>query len=825
MSRVRWRISSRQNTRFGDDSSCDLSILLRLAFGGVLLLSLPALAQSAQIHGTVSDPKQSAVANATVSLSDVQRHIRRTASTDSEGAYSFSGLEPGTYTIHAEAAGFKPSDATQTVTTSQDLQYDFALALAESVVTVNVSAGAQGGADTGYRVENLAQIGTMGAKKILDMPYSITVIPSQLIQNMQAKNLRDVIKYMPLLSFQEQQGSEIIRPETRGIQGSVVQNTRMNGMAYTVTGPNPMEDLQEIEAFNGLGGAMYGPANPSGMFNFVTKRPTDDSFRQLNFYYDQQAIGTAHGDFGGRFGPNHMFGYRANLLVADGTAYVSDSHLGRTLAAAGFDIHPSSRSVIETDYLNYHLIQRGYPGWFTYGPSGGKFVELVDAPDPTREGYGQSYAGVNLTNQLGDVRFNHEFSPNWHFVVGVLDQRVDRIINTPVNNLTDSAGDYTSSLATGFTPRFNTYSDLAYLNGQFRTGPIAHDIVAGSTGYKFDTDSYKVAPSAASVRLGTASIANPVNFPIPAAGLPGNASIYTASATHTQGFNLGDTITLTPKFLVRLAASQDWIWVNNYNNKQVRTSFYGANGISPTVSFMYKPMANMTLYATYASSLQQGDIAPAGVVNSGQGLPPYRSKEWETGYKVELSRVNLSAALFRIDRPFANIDTTDNVYKITGNQVNYGIELLATGQIVPSLSVYSGLTILNPKLTDTGIASTNDKQFVGIPNYKSNVLFEYRLPKVRGFVLSPDWQHVGRRPDDDTNSTWTQGYNVFDLTARYTTHVLEKPVTWRVGGENLSNVHYWSTIAPGNITGTDTGSYTAFTGAPRTVSASMQLNF
>jgi len=105
------------------------------------------------------------------------------------------------------------------------------------------------------------------------------------------------------------------------------------------------------------------------------------------------------------------------------------------------------------------------------------------------------------------------------------------------------------------------------------------------------------------------------------------------------------------------------------------------------------------------------------------------------------------------------------------------------------------------------------------------VLFEYSLPKVRGLVLSPDWQHVGRRPNDDTNSTWTQGYNVFDLTVRYTTKVLNKETTWRVGGYNLSNVHYWSTIAPGNITGTDTGSYTAFLGSPLTVSASATLHF
>jgi len=801
--------------------------VFRLCFSltSLLMLSSFAFAQTPQLHGRVTDPKQAGILHATVTLNSGDGHAGRTVFTDDQGGYAFSDLGPGRYTLQVVASGFKTNNMQIDVVAGRDTTQDIAMSLAETEQTVTVTAGSEGDAASGYRVDTVAQLGTLGSKRIVNTPYSISEVPSALIQNMQVKTLRDVIQFMPLLSFQEQQGSEIIRPETRGMQGSVVQNTRMNGMAYTVTGPNPMEDLQQLEAVNGLAGSMYGPANPSGMFNFITKRPTDEPLREFNVDYDDKSIFTGDADIAGRVGPNKFLGYRVNALVADGSAYVTGSHLGRSLAAAGFDIHPSENSVIELDFLNYHVIQRGYPGWFTYGTATGKFVELVDAPDPTREGYGQSYAGVNLTNQVGDVRFRHEFSPNWHLVVGVLDQRVDRIINSEVNNLTDSAGDYSASLATGFAPRFNTYSNIAYLNGQFHTGPIAHDFVAGSTGYKFDTYSYTTPPSAASVLLGPASVANPVLFPIPAAGLPGNANLYVASFTHQQGFNIGDTMTLTRKFLIRVAGSQDWIWVNNDNNKNVQTSYYGTNGVSPTVSFMYKPTANMTAYATYASSLQQGDIAPAGVVNSGQGLAPYRSTEWETGYKVDLSSINFTAALFRLERPFANINTATNVYEITGDQVNYGIELTAIGQIKPGLNVYSGITILDPKLSNTGLASTNDKQFVGIPNYKSNVLFEYSLPKVRGLVLSPDWQHVGRRPNDDTNSTWTQGYNVFDLTVRYTTKVLNKETTWRVGGYNLSNVHYWSTIAPGNITGTDTGSYTAFLGSPLTVSASATLHF
>jgi outer membrane receptor protein involved in Fe transport len=42
---------------------------------------------------------------------------------------------------------------------------------------------------------------------------------------------------------------------------------------------------------------------------------------------------------------------------------------------------------------------------------------------------------------------------------------------------------------------------------------------------------------------------------------------------------------------------------------------------------------------------------------------------------------------------------------------------------------------------------------------------------------------------------------------------------------NVADVHYWSTIGPGNITGTNIGSYTGHFGTPRTVQASIDIAF
>jgi iron complex outermembrane receptor protein len=167
---------------------------------------------------------------------------------------------------------------------------DFVLALAGTAESVTVTA--TGGVDRGYRVDAVSSLGPLGSAALLDTPYTVSVLPSELMDNAQVKSFKEASKFLPLVEFQEMQGSEILRPETRGMQGSNMQNTRMDGMGIVVTGANSMETLQQIEVLNGLGAALYGPANPSGMFNFVLKRPTAEPVRRVTLSYDGQSMGT-----------------------------------------------------------------------------------------------------------------------------------------------------------------------------------------------------------------------------------------------------------------------------------------------------------------------------------------------------------------------------------------------------------------------------------------------------------------------------------------------------------------------------------------------------
>jgi hypothetical protein len=62
---------------------------------------------TARVLGTVTDQTGASVAGATITITDVQRGISRTVTTDDAGAYAAPNLEPGVYDVKVESKGFK----------------------------------------------------------------------------------------------------------------------------------------------------------------------------------------------------------------------------------------------------------------------------------------------------------------------------------------------------------------------------------------------------------------------------------------------------------------------------------------------------------------------------------------------------------------------------------------------------------------------------------------------------------------------------------------------------------------------------------------------
>src|SRR4051812_21946000 len=122
-------------------ASAVLRVLVR-GSGCVLLLLLAANAHAqytANIQGLVQDPSAAGIANAKVELTNVATQVSASTTSDDAGNYRFLSLAPGSYTVTAEAQGFKRGQATITLQTNQTLSVPITLELGALSEAVTVS--------------------------------------------------------------------------------------------------------------------------------------------------------------------------------------------------------------------------------------------------------------------------------------------------------------------------------------------------------------------------------------------------------------------------------------------------------------------------------------------------------------------------------------------------------------------------------------------------------------------------------------------------------------------------------------------------------------
>ena len=112
-----------------------------LFIASTMSVSAQSQALNGQIEGTVSDQNNAAVANATITVTNIETGAIRTVTTDESGVYRFPLLSLGTYIITVEAANFKKLVREGiTLTTGQTVTVDLTLSAGEIEEVVTVSS-------------------------------------------------------------------------------------------------------------------------------------------------------------------------------------------------------------------------------------------------------------------------------------------------------------------------------------------------------------------------------------------------------------------------------------------------------------------------------------------------------------------------------------------------------------------------------------------------------------------------------------------------------------------------------------------------------------
>jgi len=117
-----------------------------LLIGNFIALPMKLLAQgetTSAIVGQVNDPTGAAIPGATVTITNQETGLKRSAKTDDAGQFNFPQLKPGAYSVRAEADGFAPQENNNVFSgLGQKQTVNFTLQLAQSEQSMMITAEA-----------------------------------------------------------------------------------------------------------------------------------------------------------------------------------------------------------------------------------------------------------------------------------------------------------------------------------------------------------------------------------------------------------------------------------------------------------------------------------------------------------------------------------------------------------------------------------------------------------------------------------------------------------------------------------------------------------
>jgi Carboxypeptidase regulatory-like domain len=324
--------------------------LLFLMLLGSLLHASPSLAQGlGSIVGRVTDPSGASVASAKVTAREEGTGFSRSATCDTEGLYTLPSLQPATYTLSVEAAGFSTSREPGIVLLAdQTLTVNIALRLgaATEVVTVT-SLGTQVDTSTSTLKQVVEQ------ERISELPLNgrnaatLTLLVAGAVNSPNGGADQGATKTFPGAVTYSANGT---RQDTISYQldgGNYVDE-------YTnVNQPFPFPDaLQEFSVQTSNYSAEYGQ-NAGGVVNVVTKSGTN-SFHGDAFEFVRNPVFNAQNFFATPTTPdqikrNQYGGTIGGPIIHDKTFFFA----GYQRTAFRNLVLASSKVVGQTDITNF----------------------------------------------------------------------------------------------------------------------------------------------------------------------------------------------------------------------------------------------------------------------------------------------------------------------------------------------------------------------------------------------------------------------------------------------------------------------------------------
>ncbi|MEB0898965.1 ferrichrome porin FhuA [Citrobacter portucalensis] len=624
---------------------------------------------------------------------------------------------------------------------------------------------------------------------IQKVPQSISVVTAEEMALHQPKSVKEALSYTPGVAVGTRGTSNtydylIIRGFAADgqSQNNYLNGLKMQGNFYNDAVIDPYM-LERAEVMRGPVSVLYGKSNPGGLLNMVSKRPTTDPLKEVQFKMGTDSLFQTGFDFSDALDDDGVYSYRLTGLARSANAQQQGAEEQRYAIAPSFTWRPDDKT--NFTFLSYfqNEPETGYYGWL---PKEGTVSKLPNGSRlPTDFNEGADNNTYSRNEKMVGYSFDHEFNDtftvrqNLRYAQNKVSQKsvygygmcsdplyTKDPANSPCASIPQSDWDHTLTRQyVDDNEKLQNFSVDTQLQSTFATGSLDHTLLTGVDYMRMRNDINSWFGWAGSVAPSDIYNLDRSDFDFGSHLGPG-AAYRVLNKQEQTGLYAQDQMQWD-KVLVTLGGRYDWAKQDSLNrvsgvlDSRDDRQFTWRGGVN------YLFDNGVTPYFSYSESFEPN----SQVGESGNIFAPSKGKQYEAGVKYVPSDrpIVLTGAVYQLTKTNNLMaDPNGSIWSVEGGEIrSRGVEIEAKAALSASVNVVGSYTYTDAEYTtDTNYKGNTPAQ---VPKHMASLWGDYTLydGALSGLTLGTGVRYTSSSYGDPANSFKVGSYTLVDALVRY----------------------------------------------------------
>lgn len=629
---------------------------------------------------------------------------------------------------------------------------------------------------------------------IQKVPQSISVVTAEEMALHQPKSVKEALSYTPGVAVGTRGASNtydylIIRGFAADgqSQNNYLNGLKMQGNFYNDAVIDPYM-LERAEVMRGPVSVLYGKSNPGGLLNMVSKRPTTEPLKEVQFKMGTDSLFQTGFDFSDALDDDGVYSYRLTGLARSANAQQQGAEEQRYAIAPSFSWRPDDKT--NFTFLSYfqNEPETGYYGWL---PKEGTVSTLPNGKRlPTDFNEGANNNTYSRNEKMVGYSFDHEFNDtftvrqNLRYAQNKVEQNSvygygmcsdpaytkdeAALKKTPCASVPQSQWGHTLTRQYVIdNEKLENFAVDTQLQSQFATGSVDHTLLTGVDFMRMRNDIDSWFGYAGSVAPSDIYNLDRGDFDFNSKDPDTSGPYQILNKQKQTGLYVQDQMQWD-KVLVTLGGRYDWAKQDSLNR------VFGTTDSREDKEFTWRGGVNylfdngVTPYFSYSESFEPASLTGA----SGNIFAPSKGKQYEAGVKyVPNDRpIVITGAVYQLTKTnnLMADPTPGSTFSIDGGEIrSRGVEIEAKAALSASVNVVGSYTYTDAEYTtDTNYKGNTPAQ---VPKHMASLWGDYTVfdGPLSGLTLGTGVRYTSSSYGDPANSFKVGSYTLVDALVRY----------------------------------------------------------